>query len=380
VAVGLIREGLAAMDASDTAARARVTAGLAMAVILEPGDENLALAEEADRLATAVGDVEAMNRARFAWAWGLRGRGRPAEMEAVARQALEAAAMTPRRIWEGSDSYLLGIALVGLGDLDGAAAAYEHGSAGVHALTGWAPAAFEASLAACRGRWDDALGAADRAHDLGAAVGDTNEAVWCGQRCRIDWARGRLEEALVWTERAEQTALGAAASLRAILLAELGEEDAAIERARRWEHEVRPLTPAVIGDHVLWLRAHHLALTGDRADAEELLGDLAGVDARLLGSETAIVAAPEHLVGLAAAVADRPDDAVEALATARRVYTEHDFPVLEVRAAVEEAAARLGRGGPGDGDVAAAILGEAAPRADALAMPLVGRRARDLRA
>lgn len=375
VAVGLIREGLAGIDPADVAARARATAGLAMAVILEPGDESLTLAQEADRLATVAGDVEAMNRARFAWAWAMRGRSRPDEMEAVARRALEAAALTPERLWELTAPYFLGIAFVGQGRLDDAMVQYRAG-AELGAMRGWAPTVFEASLAACRGRWDDAVAGADRAHDLGRAIGDTNDAVWCGQRARIEWHRGRLEDALVWVERGEQTALGLAVSVRAVVLGDLGDVAAAAHAARRWERDVYPLVPAVVGDFCLWLRALHLPLTHDPAAARAVLEDLGAVSARLLGSETSILGAPGHLVGVAAAALEAWDDAVRAFETARAVHAQLELPVYEARSALALGQALLARDGPGDAERAGAALGEARAQAGRLGMALVAEQAR----
>ena len=260
---------------------------------------------------------------------------------------LEAAALTPQPIWEGSARYLLGIALVGQGRLDEAMVEYDRGASGLHAMHQWAPTAFAASLASCRGQWADAVAAADRAHELGTAIGDTNEAVWCGQRARIEWHRGRFEEAMNWAERGEQTALGVGVSLRPVLLGELGRSDAAAEAARRWSATSCRSCRRSSATTACGCEPGTSPWTRTRGPPGALLADLEGVSARLLGSETTLLGTPTHAAGLAAGVLGSWDETVRALEHARAEYAALAFPVWDARAALDLGRALLARDEPG---------------------------------
>ncbi|MSO79387.1 MAG: adenylate/guanylate cyclase domain-containing protein [Acidimicrobiia bacterium] len=178
VAVELMREGLAGLADGDVFNRARVTAALANALVLAPGDEALVLAEEAERLAQEAGDAESRNVALLGWMWGLRSRGRAADLCRIANTGVEHSIAAGRPDWEFNARYLLGEGLIESGDLDAGVVEMDLAGEFPSVLHGWAPVVYAASRALASGRLDEAEELAARAAPLGAALGETNDVIF----------------------------------------------------------------------------------------------------------------------------------------------------------------------------------------------------------
>ena len=250
VAVELMREGLAGIEPDDPT-RAYITAALANALVLVPGDEALLLAEEAEALAREVGDAGARHLALSGWSWALRGRGRSAEVCRVSAIAVEHAVDSARPDWELSVRYLLGEGLTEAGDLEAATIEFERAGSVRSVLFGWAPVVFEATRAFAAGRLDDAEQLTLRAADLGRELGETNDVIHWGTQVYLEVARGRVDDALDLLDRLDQTLLGAAIGYRMRVLADTGDRRPPSRRMPAGLRDVRPLVPQVVVPWVL---------------------------------------------------------------------------------------------------------------------------------
>ena len=228
VAVELMREGLAGLGEGDDLDRARVTAALANALVLAPGDEALVLSEEAERLAKDVGDDQARYMALSGWAWALRSRGRSADLIRVASTNVQHGDAVGRPDWEYTACYLLGEGLIESGELDAAVEEFERAAAFPGVLHGWAPVVYAASRALSAGRLDEAEELIERAAPLGAALGETNDVIVWTQQLTLAMARAQYDDARAWMDRLDQTVFGVAGGWRMLMLAE-----AAISRRPR---------------------------------------------------------------------------------------------------------------------------------------------------
>ena len=95
--------------------------------------------------------------------------------------------------------YLFGEGLLESGDLDGAEVEFEKAASIPSVLIGWAPVTFAASRAIAAGRLDEADELVERAHQLGAALGETNDVITWGNRFMVEMARARDDDRSRWS-------------------------------------------------------------------------------------------------------------------------------------------------------------------------------------
>lgn len=369
IAVELMRECLDALDPVDVSTRADVVAALASALILVPGDEALHLAEEAERLAREVGNAVALLRALNARAWALRGRGRGAELCEVASGSVRESQESGLQIFEWSSRYLFAVGLVELGELDRAVEELEIAYAFDIPMKGWGPAVFAATLATATGRLDAAHDLIEVAAACGGDLGDTNEAVRCGQHARVASLQGRVDDALAWCDASEQTLLGAGLGFRGLALVEAGDLDGAKGWYATWSRDVRPLVPWLL---MHWVLSYETAIafrTGDRELAARCSEALEPFRGHLLGGDTSLIGSAEGVLGRAAFTVGRLDDAIELMEHALAVAVGLDLHAVVAQQQIDLGRALLARDGPGDADRANAFLAEARKAAAAMGMP-----------
>jgi class 3 adenylate cyclase len=377
IAVDLMREGLAGIEPDDPT-RAYITAALANALVLVPGDEALTLAEEAEALAQEIGDAEARYLALSGWSWAVRGRGRSAEGCRVASIGVQHAVDAARPDWELSMRYLLGEGLTEAGDLDAAAVEFERASVVRSVLTGWAPVVFEASRAFAAGRLDEAEELTLRAAEQGRALGETNDVITWGQQSFLAVARGRVDDALELVDRLDQTLLGAAIGYRMRVLAETGDSAAALAAHADWLRDVRPLVPQIVVPWVLEGETSVAYRAGERGLAGRLRDEVAPYAGQMLGGGTALLGAGDFLIGRVAFVEQRYEDAVASTARALELAAGWGLELLATKHRIDLARALLARDGPGDADQARAVLTEALETADRLGLAAAATEARSL--
>jgi class 3 adenylate cyclase/tetratricopeptide (TPR) repeat protein len=378
LAVELMREGLAGLPADDLITRADTTAVLAYSLVLAPGDEALTVAEEAETLAREAGADEALSHALAARAWALRSRGRGEELRRVAQEGVDHAARHRRLDWEWAVRYMLVEAFLELGDVERAKAETERAYAVPSALQGWGPVVLEANLAMLEGRFDDVDDTIERAARLGAGLGDTNEAIRCGQHARAAELRGWFDDALRWAEALEQTLLGAAIGFRPFLLAEMGELVAAQAAYDVWARDMQPVAPRLLQQWTLMYEATLALRTGNADLAARVTRDLEPLRGHFLGGDTTMWGAAEGIMARAAMAEGRYDDAVGFGELALAAAQQRGWHTLATRHRVDLSRALFGRAGPGDEDRARALLTEAIETADALGLVPAAREARSL--
>lgn len=368
VAVDLMREGLAGLAEGDDLDRARVTAALASALVLAPGDEALTVAEEAEALARAVGDDTARYTALGGWSWALRCRGRSADLIRTASAAVKLGQDVGRADWEFTSNYLLGEGYIEACELDKALEAFEQASRVPTVLRGWAPVVFGASRAIASGRLDEAAELVERAAPLGAALGETNDVIhWVGL-LSVAMARERYDEALDLMDRLDETLLGAAGGWRMLVLAESGKLDAAVAARATWERDIRPFVPQVV---MAWVREAETAVafrTGDVALAARLRDEVAPFAGHMMGGDTGLLGTGDYLIGRVAFVEGRYDDAVVAMSTAIEIADHWGLELLVAKHRVDLARALAARGAPGDAERARTALADALEAADRLGL------------
>jgi tetratricopeptide (TPR) repeat protein len=378
VGIELLREGLAGLGADDAATRAHALSTLASALIVAPGDEALELAPEAERLAAECGDPEAQLQAFTAWAWALRGRGRAEELCEVASTGLALAERERQVNFEMALGYLFAAGLIARHRIDEAMTRLEHVNVLPTPIRGWFVPVFRATLASCAGRFDEAFELTEQAHQLGGALGDTNDAILCGQRSVWAHRQGRLDDAHEWVQRSMTTGFPYF-WLETQLLAEEGRLDEARAASETYERDIAPLLPTVIFEHSLDPRATIAWALRDTALAEHVEAQLQPYRAELLGADTSCQGSVEHALGLVALTLGRVDEAVDLIGRGLQVVEGHGFHAIAARDRVDLAEALLVRGGAGDADRAAGLLDEALEAAAALGLGGVTTRARALR-
>lgn len=377
VAVELLREGLTGIAKSQVVTRARTMAALANAVIVAPGDEALALAEEAEALARKAGDDDALAAALGAWSWALRGRGRGEELCRVASLGVEHAAATHRIEWELVPRYNLGVGLITLGRLEEARREIDRATNLPSSLTGWAGAVFEASLALADGRLEESEILIERSGQLGAALGDTSEAVRCIQHIRVELARGRLDEAADWAQRAEATTWGIVLPWSILVRAERGEPSAA-DAYDEFERTNMQYAPNAVADQLVETRTRLVMLVGGRDRAARVRVDAEVFAGELLGSDTFLYGAAERATGNLYFVEGLYPQAVPLLEHALAAVEAHRLRALVVESRVDLARALLARREPGDTDRANTLLRQSLEVAEGLGLGAAAREARQL--
>jgi len=378
IAVEMMREALDGLGPDDDATRARVTAALANALVLGPGDEALLLAEQAEGLARAAGDEQARYLALSGWAWALRSRGRAAELCRVSTMGMEHAANCGRRDWEFGVRYLLAQGLLESGDLEAARREFEAVASIPSVLEGWASRVLAASEAIAEGRLDEVERLIEDASTHGVALGETNDVIRWGQHLYADLARGRFDAALEWLDPLERTLFGLALGYRMFVLAEAGDLDAAAHAHAEWTRDVKPSVPQVLAPWTLEAETS-VALRCDDVVLAARLRDEVGVFAgQVLGSDTELLGTGEYLIGRVAFVEGRFDDAVGASSAALEAADGYGWRRIATSCRIDVARALLARGEPGDADRARELLAEAIETADALGLAPAAAEARTL--
>jgi class 3 adenylate cyclase len=380
VAADLMREGLDGLAAEDRVTRARVVATLAIALVLVPGDEALSASREAERLALECADDDALYRALAGGAWALRSRGCASDLCRTARRAVEVSERAARRDWEFTSRYLLGVGLIESGDLDGAAAELEAAGRIPSVLSGWAPAVFAVSRSIAEGQLNDLETGIEEAAELGAALGDTNEAIRCGQHAVLAAVQGDFDKALAWADRQAQTLLGAAIGTRMLILAEAGDLSGAADAHRAWHRDVRQLVPQLLQ---AWTLSNEAAVAFRGADPE--LADGLGTELEpfrgsFLGADTQLIGPAEYVIARVAYTQHRFDDAVAFSEQAVDVADRLGLHQLATQHRIDAARARLARNHAGDSERAQALLIIAHDAATAMGLRPAQREALALRA
>jgi tetratricopeptide (TPR) repeat protein len=379
LAVELLREGLAEMSPADLATRADAMASLSNALVLVPGDESLTVAEEAERLACEAGADDVLSRAILARAWALRSRGRGEELRRVAQQGVDHALHHARVDWEWASRYLVAEAWLELGDLASARAEIERSSLLPSTLQGWGLPVFDATVAILEGRFDGVHETIEAGAALGGALGDTNEAIRCGQHGWAALLQGDFDEAVRWGEAMDRTLLGAGTGFHPLyVLAEVGDTDTATAAYEAWARDVRPLAPQLLKHWTLAYESTYVLRTNDAATAARVAVDLEPFRNHFLGGDTGLMGAAEGAMARAAIVEGRFDDAVALAEHALGAAEQRGWHTLVTQHRVDLARALLGRAEPGDADRAQPLLTEAIETADALGLAPAAREARSL--
>ncbi len=377
VAVELMREGLAGLG-DNHPDRAYVTAALANALVLAPGDEALVLAEEAERLARASGDDIARHVALHGWSWGLRSRGRSAELVRVASADVQHSVDLKRPDWEFNARYLLDQGLIESLDLEAAILEMDTAGAFPSVLKGWAPVVFAASWALAAGRFEESEELIERANLLGAALGETNDVIVWSHHLSVALARADFDAARGLMDRLDQTVFGVAGGWRMLMLAEAGDLDAAAAGHATWVRDVRPLVPQVIFPWALEAETAVAYRVGDTDLAARLRDDVAPYAGHMLGGDTGLLGTGDYLIGRIAFVEGRFDDAIAATTRAIEVADRWGFEFLGTNHRIDLARALLARDAAGDADLARAALTQALETADRLGLIAAATEARTL--
>jgi tetratricopeptide (TPR) repeat protein len=351
---------------------------LAYALVLYPGDEALAVSEEAETLAREAGADQALNQALLARAWALRSRGRAEELLRVAQEGVDRARHHGRLDWEWNIRYLVVQAHLELGDVERAREETEQTYAIPSALQGWGPVILEATIAAASGELDGIADAIERAASRGKVLGDTNDAIRTGQHIRVAELQGRWDDALRWTDAFEQTALGAVSCVRPWILAEMGELEAAQAAYDAWAPTLRPLAPHFMQQWILVYEAGLALRTGNGEFAARVAADLEPLRGHFLGGDTTMYGAAEGAMARCAIVEGRLDDAVDLAGHAVAAAKARGWHSLATQQGVDLGRALLGRAGPGDSDRARTLLTDAIETAEALGLEPAAREARSL--
>jgi len=260
--------------------------------------------------------------------------------------------------------------LLNQGDLEGAAATFLQVSEGRGALEGWPIAAFRAARALAQGQLSEASELADLAHRLGAALGDTNDAVQAMQRWTVARMTGDLVAAVEWQQRSTTTAIGRVFPGAAMNALAAGDEAEARSLLATWARLVKPHAPAFMW---YWI-VHYVSVLALRLDdltgIEEFVDYAEGFGGELLGDDVLIGGAADATRGRFAAVQRRFDDAITLLEDGHLLHQQLGLRALTVESGIDLGAVLLRSKGLGDRDRdrASEILGETARLAEELGM------------
>ncbi len=311
VASDLMREGLAGLRDADATLRARVTASLAFALVVAPGDEAYQTAIEAVRLARSAGDDAALLGALESLAWTERGSVSLSAREAtVAEFVALAERHADRRVIAGSQFYL-GRTRVAGGDLDGADAAFE-ASCSVRgmSLEGWTIRAYRAARLGAEGRYDESAALTDEAHELGIDAGATNDGIWHAQHLHAAWDRGDFATCRARAAGLAEDIVGVLAPFDALVAWVAGDTDQARAAFAVWFDQVRPHLPVALRYSGAGYASSLVDLLGDARRAEPCLGDLEHLSGELLANEVSIGDAVDTAIARLMAALGRLDDAI----------------------------------------------------------------------
>lgn len=377
VALDLLREALRGLDEDDLVTRARASATIALGELLAPGDGGLRSADAAVALARASGDPTALGYALGARAWSVRGWLPVADRLVAVEEFVEAGGHFQVRSIDTGAQYQLGGVLLNAGDLDAADAAFvasAQGFTGI-ALEDWAPVNFRSARAYAEGRYADGDTLGAQAFRLGQGLGDTNEAIDSARILLSRLERGEWAEAEVALARGDATALGITGPYDACFAIETGDRDAAASRLATWVDDVFPLLPGMLRYLGAASAVVVAARLGDSERCAAIAEYLAPFRGELVGSDSWIFQAADHLLGLCAATDGRYDEAVELITSGHELYRRLGLRAREVQSGLDLGRLLLARGGA---DAAASLLRGAAALADELGMGPSAAAARSL--
>lgn len=367
VGAEIMQEGLSALGADRPDVRARVLSALALGSILSPGGA-LRGADDAVAAAREAGDEPALCSALAVRAWAVRGVLPAVDVQRAAEAAIEAARAGNDRSVEVGAHYQLANARLSQGDLEGATAAFLRTSKVRGALEGWAIADYRAGHAVASGRFDEAVRLAEIAHELGTALGDSNDGVRALQCFAAARLTGDFVAAAIWQSRCDATALGLVVPTAALMALDMGDAPAARALLADWLREIEPFVPPVSRYTDLGYMPR-LAFHLDSLDGLEAYAEYAeGFPGELLGSDAAIVGAADATRGRFAAVRGDLDRAVELMEAGHAFHQRLELHQLVVESGLDLGIVLLRRDAPGDRDHATVLLTTTAELAERIGM------------
>ncbi len=374
VGTEIMREGLTALGTARPDVRARVLSALAHGLILSPGGA-LREADEAVAAAREAEDDPALPAVLGVRTWAVRGVLPVADRQRAAEEAIRAAQANNSRYHELGASYHLATARLNQGDLDDAQATFLRSSEFRGALDGWAIADYRAAHALATGQFGEAVRLSESAHQLGTALGDTNDGIHSIQRWSAARLTGDFIAAQTWQQRCVATAIGLVTPTGPLTALDMGDEQAARASLNAWLREVEPLVPPISRYTDLGFVAR-LALHLDSLDGLEGYAEYAeGFPGELLGSDAGIIGAADAARGCFAAVRGDLDRAVELLETGHAFHERLELHQLAVESGLDLGIVLLRRSATGDQDRAVALLTTTAALAERIGMKPARARA-----
>jgi class 3 adenylate cyclase len=380
VALDLMREALAGLGDDHAVIRARTSASIALGQILAPADAGLRAADEAVALARASGDATALCEALGARSWSVMGWLPAAQRQAVAEELVSTGREFAIKGSEWAGLYLLGKALVGTGDLNGADASFAAAGTGFTgiALEGWAPVDFRSSRAFAEGRYADGEALGAQAYELGEGLGDTNEIVDSARILLSCLERGDRTNAAIAIERAETTAIGMFGPYRARFAVGTGDVDAGRVALATWIEDVFPQLPGILRCLYTGVAVPVAVGLRDVASATVLGEYLMPFRGELIGDDAWIYPAVDHLVGACAAVRGQLDDAIDLMRSGHAMHERLGLRARLVHSGLDLGRVLLERAAPGDREAGEEHLRHTVALADELGMTPYAREATSL--
>jgi hypothetical protein len=373
----IMREGLAELGTDRPDVRARALSALAHGLVFTAGGGALPEAEKAVAAAREAGDDQALCHALLVRSWAVRGVLPVGDRLAAADDGIATARSVSDRWHEISTEYCRANALLNLGDLDAAEAAFM-ATDFRGALEDWAIADFRAARAIAEGRFREAAVLIDVAHGLGAAIGETNDGLHAIQRWNVDRLTGNVEAARAWHVICETTLVGLVFPTSALAALSAGEDEEARGHLEKWMRDVNPLVPEVMRYSGIPYVAE-LALRLGEFDGLTEWSDYAECfPGELLGADGGFIGACDASRGCFAAVLGDLDRAVELLETGHAMHTRLALHQLVVESGSQLGTVLLRRDEPGDRERGIELLDATAEVARAIGMTPAERRARAL--
>jgi class 3 adenylate cyclase len=382
--VRLLEKALAALGPRDSALRARVLAGLTLALAWSSAGRRVAVSEEAVAVARRVGDPGALAEALTGRHLALWGVGDIEERLAVATETVQLAeAAGSAEVELRARVHRIG-ALTELGRLDEAAREREACARAAERLQQpyylWWAAVLRVNRPLFEGRFEEAEELARQALALGQRARDPNALqIFGAQVLALRWAQGRLEEIVDHIESlaGQYAATPAWRCALAFAYTELGREAAARAELERVAADDFGRIPV----DVAWVSA--VALAALACGALEDRGRAAVLYARLLPLADRVVIHPagvligstELFLGVLAATGARWDEAEGHFERAVTVNARLGGRPFVARARYHHAAMCLARGRAGDRARALDLVNAALGTAQELGMKALLDRA-----
>jgi AAA ATPase-like protein len=383
--VATLRAALAALGDGDSRERALLLAILAAELSFAPGfEQRLALSDDAVAVARRLGDAATLCRvlsARFVPIWV------PETLQERLDGAAESVAIADELgdpLTQFAAIHWHGVGLVQAGRMEEAIRAVQR----EHTLAArlgeptarWLAAYDEANLAIVAGRLEQAEQLAQTALELGTESGQPDAFPFhANQLTNIRHEQGRLAELQPMIAEVV-TANPGIPGFRALLALACTEGDLQAEAARLLADEPLAELPrdvAWLAAQVIW--AHVCAAVGDAERAGEQYERLAPFAEQIAFTGVSAWGDVDHALGRLAALRGAHDMAARHFGASTERYARAGAPVWLARVALDEAAMRIARGGPGDAEHARTLLGLAEDEGRRLGAAQIERRARALR-